>query len=629
MKKSGKLLAWKFILLIQFVASCTLVVFAYKMDVLPVKTLTELIVVLVLALLGLGYVMNPKTFIKREQVPAKDGEAPQTRVKENPNGFIYNTIGKIVSLVVTIVLLIGTVYCTKTTKAVKKVAGNTTTVTTFNLYVMKNDNYSKLSDLKDQFIGFVPSVSTDAYTQASSKLNEALSYKTNNYKHTDDAADALYKSKVEAVFLSDAYGTVMKKRHPTFAKDTKVLWSVTITTSDKLAASDKDITKEPFVLYIAGVDSRHSITETSRADVNMLITVNPKTHQILLTSIPRDSFVPLANTNYQFKDKLTHACLFGTTNSVKTVNHLMNLNIDFYARVGFKMIINLVDAVGGVNIYSDKDFIPWTDHSVHVKKGWQKMNGKMALAFARERKSYNEGDRHRAANQQAVVKALIKKISASSTYLTHYNDIVNAIAGSFQTNITQAQLKALVKYQLDKSPKWKMMSTVLNGESEKVTGGYMMPNTALYYMILNQSSVDQNRQYIVDMLANKKIKIKKDQSLETEEDADSSTAKSSNATSTTSGTSTNSTTSPSGTTSTNGTTSHSTTAGSTSTTANNTTNSQTARSSANTTRNTGTVRSTTNSTSNTTRRTYNNRYSTSRYRGTTRSYTSRYRRTYR
>ncbi|HAN58628.1 MAG TPA: hypothetical protein DCQ45_06535, partial [Erysipelotrichaceae bacterium] len=281
MKKSGKLLAWKFILLIQFVASCTLVVFAYKMDVLPVKTLTELIVVLVLALLGLGYVMNPKTFIKREQVPAKAGEAPQTRVKENPNGFIYNTIGKIVSLVVTIVLLIGTVYCTKTTKAVKKVAGNTTTVTTFNLYVMKNDNYSKLSDLKDQFIGFVPSVSTDAYTQASSKLNEALSYKTNNYKHTDDAADALYKSKVEAVFLSDAYGTVMKKRHPTFAKDTKVLWSVTITTSDKLAASDKDITKEAFVLYIAGVDSRHSITETSRADVNMLITVNPKTHQIL------------------------------------------------------------------------------------------------------------------------------------------------------------------------------------------------------------------------------------------------------------------------------------------------------------------------------------------------------------
>lgn len=592
MKKNGKLLAWKFILLIQFVASCALVLFAHKMDVLPQKALIELVIVLVIALILMGLLMNPKTFMRKKnngQNEEKGKRVPQI----STSVLIYNTIGKIISLLISIVLLVGAVYCTKTTKAVKKVAGNTTTVTTFNLYVMKNDNYSKLSDLKDQFIGFVPSVSTDAYTQASSKLNEALSYKTNNYKHTDDAADALYKSKVEAVFLSDAYGTVMKKRHPTFAKDTKVLWSVTITTSDKLTASDKDITKEPFVLYIAGVDSRHSITETSRADVNMLITVNPKTHQILLTSIPRDSFVPLANTNYQFKDKLTHACLFGTTNSVKTINHLMDLNIDFYARVGFKMVIKLVDAVGGVKIYSDKDFIPWTDHSVHVKKGWQTMNGKMALAFARERKTYEEGDRHRGANQQAVVKALIKKISSSSTYLTKYDEIVDAIAGSFQTNITATQLKSLVKYQLNKSPKWQMMSSVLNGESEKVTGGYMMPDTALYYMILNQSSINENRQYIVDMLANKKITVQKDQTLATAEDTDNSTASSN-------------------------TSSASSSAASTTTSNSSTSTSNTSTNSSNTTAN-----------NQTTRRTYTNTNRTSRYRGTTRYNSSRYRRAYR
>lgn len=603
MKKTGKLIAWKFILLIQFVASCALIVFAYKMDVLPAKTLTELIVVLILALIAMGILMNPKTFIKKEKPQTNEGENNKKEVVQkepqvNPNGFIYNTVGKIISLVISIVLLIGTVYCTKTTKAVKKVAGNTTTVTTFNLYVLKKDNYSKLSDLKDQYIGFVPSVSTDAYTQASSKLNEALSYKTNNYAHTDAAADALYNNKVEAVFLSSAYGTVVKKRHPTFAKDTKVLWSVTITTSDQLAASDKDITKEAFVLYIAGVDSRHSITETSRADVNMLITVNPKTHQILLTSIPRDSFVALANTNYEYKDKLTHACLFGTTNSVKTVSHLMNIDIDFYARVGFKMITKLVDAVGGVKIYSDKDFIPWTDHSVHIKKGWQTMNGKMALAFARERKTYTEGDRHRAANQQAVVKALIKKISSSSTYLTHYNEIVNAIAGSFQTNITQTQLKALVKYQLDKSPKWKLMSSVLNGTSQKVTGGYMMPNTALYYMILDQNSIKQNRQYIVDMLANKKIKVKKDQSLETEENQDSSTSSSSSS-------STSSSTSAS---TSNGTSSSQTSSSTTSTSQSSTTRSTTAN---------------TTSSSTTTSQT-RSRYTSQRY--PTRRYTTRYRR---
>lgn len=533
MKKRRKMSAWKLILPIQLIASICLIYTVSKMNILPTNLLIYLSIGLIVAFVICGRLMIP---FKNFGV-GKHGR--RTMASE-----VMMVVGKILSLVLSIVLLIGTIYATNTSQSIKKVASNTVTTTTYNLYVLKSDKYTKLSDLANDKIGYFDHGTSKSYDKAKAKLADALTYSVSKYTSTDALADALYDNSVEGIFVSESYGTVLKKRHPSFDNDTKILWTVTVTTSDNVATTNKDITKQAFVLFVAGVDSRGSVTKASRADVDMLITVNPTTHQILLTSIPRDSFVALANTNYQYKDKLTHACLFGTENSVKTVEHLMDIDIDFYARVGFTMITKLVDAVGGVKIYSEKTFIPWTDHGVTVKKGWQTMNGRTALAFARERHAYEEGDRHRAANQQTVIKALIKKLTSSTTYLTRYNQILSAISSTFQTNLSEEQISKLVKYQLSKSPNWEMMSTVLNGTSEKVTGGYLMPNTALYYMILDNKSITTNRQYIINMLANRKITVAKDATLEadgtdaTEETSTSSSSSSNSSTSSSSSTST-------------------------------------------------------------------------------------------
>lgn len=535
MKKKRKISAWKLILPIQLIASICLVYTVAKMNLLPNRLIVYLVIGLVIAFVICGRLMIP---FKKLGV-GKHG-------RRSMASEVMMVVGKILSLVLSIVLLIGTIYATNTSQSIKKVASNTVTTTTYNLYVLKSDKYTKLSDLANDKIGYFNHGKSKSYDKAKAKLSDALTFQVANYTTTDALADALYDNSVEGIFVSESYGTVIKKRHPSFDKDTKILWTVTVTTSDNIATTNKDITKQAFVLYVAGVDSRGSVTKTSRADVNMLITVNPTTHQILLTSIPRDSFVALANTNYEYKDKLTHACLFGTNNSVKTVEHLMDIDVDFYARVGFTMITKLVDAVGGVKIYSEKTFVPWTNRNVIVKKGWQTMDGKTALAFARERHAYEQGDRHRAANQQTVIKALINKMTSSTTYLTHYNQILSAIAGSFQTNLSEDQISKLVKYQLSESPKWEMMSSVLNGNSEKVTGGYLMPNSSLYYMILDQKSVNKNRQYIINMEANKKITVAKDATLDadgTDGTNENPTATETTGSSSTSKTTTSSTTS--------------------------------------------------------------------------------------
>ena len=237
----------------------------------------------------------------------------------------------------------------------------------------------------------------------------------------------------------------------------------------------------------------------------MLVTVNPKTEQVLMTSIPRDYFVPLANSGK--KDKLTHSGLFGTENVVKTIENFMNVQIDYYARVNFKSVEKIVDALGGIDVYSDKSYVPWTNKSIRIPKGNVHMNGKMALAFARERHAYNDGDAHRAQNQQDVLKAIISKMSSPSI-LTGYGKLLDAVEGCFQTNMQDSKIKDLVNMQLDKGIKWDFQTTILTGTGKLMTGGAMMPNRKLYYLIPNQQSIITNSNYIKQMKKDERINIK-------------------------------------------------------------------------------------------------------------------------
>ena len=228
---------------------------------------------------------------------------------------------------------------------------------------------------------------------------------------------------------------------------------------------------------------------------------------MLMTSIPRDYYVKLANCGK--KDKLTHSALYGgTENSIKTIEDFLDINIDFYARVDFQSVIQLVDALGGIDIYSDKAFIPYTDHGIKIPKGNVHMDGRMALAFARERYTYQSGDQHRTENQQAVLQAIIKK-AVSPKILTNYSEILDSIKDTFTTNMPSSSIRALVNKQLDDNIKWDFQKSFLKGEGVMQTGGYSMPKTRLWYSIPDEDSIELNSKYINAMCDGKKIDTEK------------------------------------------------------------------------------------------------------------------------
>ncbi len=479
---------WLIVLTIQFIASAALVYFVVKLGLLP--ALYEAILAVVLVVL---FIIN-FFFAKPVKKIGKHAKTP-----------IRPLIGKIVSLLLSILLIVASSMVARGGNALSKITGQNVQTTTFQMIVLKDSKYQKIEDLKDKTIGVTPDVNAKKYEKAEAALKDKITFKTKSYTSFEELGKDFYAGKIDAIFIDSAYDTLLLEDHPSFESETRIIWSYEIKETTNQGTANKNITKEAFTVLISGVDSRGSVSSTSRSDVDMLVTVNPKTEQVLMTSIPRDYFVPLANSGK--KDKLTHSGLFGTENVVKTIENFMNVQIDYYARVNFKSVEKIVDALGGIDVYSDKSYVPWTNKSIRIPKGNVHMNGKMALAFARERHAYNDGDAHRAQNQQDVLKAIISKMSSPSI-LTGYGKLLDAVEGCFQTNMQDSKIKDLVNMQLDKGIKWDFQTTILTGTGKLMTGGAMMPNRKLYYLIPNQQSITTNSNYIKQMKKDERINIK-------------------------------------------------------------------------------------------------------------------------
>lgn len=264
----------------------------------------------------------------------------------------------------------------------------------------------------------------------------------------------------------------------------------TLDTMNKITGSEvSGKAGEPFNLLISGIDSREDINDDfARSDVNMIVTVNPQTKTIFLTSMPRDSYVPL-HMNGQM-DKLTHSGVYGIDETINTIQDWLNVDIDYYARVDFKMFKNLIDAVGGVRVYNDTDFISHPK-GWHYKKGWHDMDGSFALWFVRERKSFEEKDEKRIRNQQKVVKALITKVTSSKTLMLNYLDILAAVEDNMQTDMSRSEISALAKMQIADMSEWTIKRQCVEGEDAEKGTWSMGPNRPLFVSIPDEESVKE------------------------------------------------------------------------------------------------------------------------------------------
>ena len=216
------------------------------------------------------------------------------------------------------------------------------------------------------------------------------------------------------------------------------------------AAMKMKVVNESFNVYISGTDQ-----DGTRSDVNMIMTVNPVTNKILLTSIPRDYYVMLPSKNAM--DKLTHSSIYGMEETVGAAEKTFGIDIDYYLRVNYDCLTGIVDAIGGVDVVSEHEFTTSGMGKLnghHFVKGTNHLDGKAALAFSRERHSFSDGDMQRNKNQEIVLKAIIEKAVSDKAILTSYLKILNALSGNMKTSISADEINALVIMQLKTMPDW-------------------------------------------------------------------------------------------------------------------------------------------------------------------------------
>lgn len=368
----------------------------------------------------------------------------------------------------------------------------------YSVVVLKSSEYKDVDDIKELSVGIYEN--TDGINKAKKELLNKVDVTFENYDDLDNIKKDLMDGKVNVLLLEDSILSMMKEDSPEFEEAIKVIYTFKIKIKSSNEAKDVNVVLDSFNIYITGIDTYGDISSVSRSDVNIVMTVNPKTKQVLLTSIPRDYYVELHGKKGS-RDKLTHAGIYGTDMSIGTIEDLLGIEINYYFKVNFTSFVDIINALGGIEAYSKYSFTSIDGYK--YSEGYNKMNGEEALSFARERKAFSEGDRQRGADQQAVIEAVIKKMSNKSI-ISKYNSLLNSIEGKFQTNMSPEKIKSLVKMQLDDLASWNVTSISLDG-SNGMGITYSGGNQQLYVMIPNWDTVDEASSTIKAVLDGKKL----------------------------------------------------------------------------------------------------------------------------
>ena len=332
------------------------------------------------------------------------------------------------------------------------------------------------------------------------KKDKKVDVKVDDVASYQEAYDNLKSGKSKAMVLSGSYASLLESVDSNYASHLKTIYTYKIKTKNNNSA--KQVDSKVFNIYISGIDTYGSISTVSRSDVNIIMTVNMNTHKILLTTTPRDAYVKIPDGGADQYDKLTHAGIYGVETAEKTLENLYGINIDYYARINFTSFLKLIDQLGGVTVHNDQAFT-----SLHGKfdfpVGDIQMNSEQALGFVRERYSLDGGDNDRGKNQEKVISAIVNKL-ASLDSVSNFTSIVNNLQDSVQTNMSLDTINALANTQLDSGSKFTVTSQAVTGTGS--TGqltSYAMPNSSLYMMKLDDSSVESASQAIKNLMEEK------------------------------------------------------------------------------------------------------------------------------
>lgn len=416
-------------------------------------------------------------------------------------------IGTILMIIILAVLGIASFYIYKTVAALDDITGVNKEITEVNVYVKQDDAAQSLIDAAGYSFGILSDLdreNTDAALQQMANTTGS-EVSTKEYSSLTELADGLLKDDCQAIVLNRAYIDVFDEldNYSSFSSQIREIASEQIeklverntpapvqqntessaeNTSD--TTKDASVTDQIYTVFISGIDTRGDITASSRSDVNIILTVNARTKQVLMISTPRDYYVPLSISN-GVPDKLTHAGIYGINVCMDTLNMLYDTDINYYFRLNFAGFVQIIDALGGITVDSDYDF---DTSGFHYTKGTNQLNGEQALAFCRERYAFSSGDRQRGKDQMKVIQGVINK-ATSPDILKNYLSLLDSLSGCFETNIPYDVITSLVKQQLDEGGSWQVLSYSVDGTGD-TQKPYSMSQKA-YVMVPDQTTVDK------------------------------------------------------------------------------------------------------------------------------------------
>ena len=383
---------------------------------------------------------------------------------------------------------------------------------TISVVVKESSDMKKKTDLAGRSVGTLANINTTGSKKILKELtNSGISMEQKEFGSMTEMLESFYNGEVDSIVINESSRSQITDidAYKDFDNNTRVVYQ----TSYKVENTDKanavsNITTTPFNVLISGSDTRGGYDENGRSDVIMVATVNPKTGTILLTSVPRDFYVETAcdaadGCQQGALDKITHTGIHGTNTTKRTVEQLLGIEINYTFKVGFDTVTDIVDAVDGIDVnvepgYECNNFLHAPGLSVHA--GVNHLNGEQALGYARERYAYSEGDRQRTKNQQQVLMGIVDKVT-SPAIVTNYAQIMDSMANTFSTTMSNDEISSLIKYQLNKNPKWKMEQYMVNGTGDTLMCAEL--GNAAYVMVPDQSTVTTAKNKINAVLAGK------------------------------------------------------------------------------------------------------------------------------
>lgn len=426
--------------------------------------------------------------------------------------FSKNVVSKIVCIVLTLFICVascmGGYYISKTQNVlssitnVAKHAKNTVSV-----IVKESSSIKNKSQLNGVSVGSLRLNEQGSKKALKELSGEGIVLNQKEYDSMTALLEAFYNGEVDSIIINESSRSQIldMETYSNFDSNTRVVYqtSYKVKNNDS-ATSVSDITSKPFNVLISGSDTRGGFDENGRSDVIMIATVNPKTHTILLTSVPRDFYVTTAcdagdGCMQGALDKITHTGIHGTNTTKRTVEQLLGIEINYTFKVGFDTVTELVDVLGGVDVYVEPGYAVHNEY-INVKEGVNHLYGEEALEYARERYAYAEGDRQRTKNQQQVLMGIVKEATKPSV-ITNYAAIMDTIANTFSTTMSNAEITDLIKYQLNNNPTWKMEQYMVDGTGDTLMCAEL--GDAASVMVPDQSTVKMAKDKINAVLAGK------------------------------------------------------------------------------------------------------------------------------